>query len=283
MKPCRTVLLLILLSGSAIPGWSVAVSQPLELLRGTITTLARARDSIVQSQVEGAGRKTLAENGQPSSRHRYSREDVLLFVSYLDGRIYQSCRELYLLAGPGGLEGLPCPAGAGEPAGMSRYDPVPEASGQTSGEKVAGLEKELNQALGEFDEMLLKEQERIAAHAPRQRESGTMAGGATYESGQGQPGEQSGADGAAAGQDRPSGRQAPADSSASSEASARGGGAGNGQQQNRLPPTSGSTEISSDDDDIVARQLREAAEQESDPEIKAKLWEEYKKYKEGIK
>ena len=37
------------------------------------------------------------------------------------------------------------------------------------------------------------------------------------------------------------------------------------------------------DDDIVARQLREAAEQETDPEVKERLWEEYRKYKEGIR
>jgi hypothetical protein len=36
------------------------------------------------------------------------------------------------------------------------------------------------------------------------------------------------------------------------------------------------------DDDIVARQLREAAMSEQDPELKEKLWEEYKKYKKGI-
>ena len=36
------------------------------------------------------------------------------------------------------------------------------------------------------------------------------------------------------------------------------------------------------DDDIVARQLREAATSEQDPELKEKLWEEYKKYKTGI-
>jgi hypothetical protein len=35
----------------------------------------------------------------------------------------------------------------------------------------------------------------------------------------------------------------------------------------------------SDDDDIVARQLREAAERETDPEMREKLWEEYERYK----
>ena len=33
------------------------------------------------------------------------------------------------------------------------------------------------------------------------------------------------------------------------------------------------------DDDVVARQIREAAMRESDPELREKLWEEYRKYK----
>jgi hypothetical protein len=32
-------------------------------------------------------------------------------------------------------------------------------------------------------------------------------------------------------------------------------------------------------DDIVARQIREAAESETDPALREKLWEEYRKYK----
>jgi len=35
------------------------------------------------------------------------------------------------------------------------------------------------------------------------------------------------------------------------------------------------------DDDVVARQLREAAEKETDPELREKLWEEYRRYKAG--
>ena len=35
------------------------------------------------------------------------------------------------------------------------------------------------------------------------------------------------------------------------------------------------------DDDIVARQLREAAMKEEDPELREKLWDEYRAYKKG--
>ncbi|HNP37584.1 MAG TPA: hypothetical protein PKK10_17185, partial [Woeseiaceae bacterium] len=33
------------------------------------------------------------------------------------------------------------------------------------------------------------------------------------------------------------------------------------------------------DDDIIARQLREAAQSEDDPELRKRLWDEYRKYK----
>lgn len=35
------------------------------------------------------------------------------------------------------------------------------------------------------------------------------------------------------------------------------------------------------DDDVVARQLREAAMNETDPELREKLWDEYRRYKSG--
>lgn len=36
------------------------------------------------------------------------------------------------------------------------------------------------------------------------------------------------------------------------------------------------------DDDVVARQLREAAMAETDPELQEQLWEEYRRYKSGL-
>ena len=48
------------------------------------------------------------------------------------------------------------------------------------------------------------------------------------------------------------------------------------QQAATFPPP---TDIpSGDDDDVVARQLREAAMRESDPQLREKLWDEYRKY-----
>ena len=36
------------------------------------------------------------------------------------------------------------------------------------------------------------------------------------------------------------------------------------------------------DNDIVARRLRKAAEQETDPALRAKLWKEYKDFRRGM-
>ncbi len=40
--------------------------------------------------------------------------------------------------------------------------------------------------------------------------------------------------------------------------------------------------VNSKGDDVIARQLREAAMKEKDPELREKLWNEYRKYKSGI-
>jgi DNA transposition AAA+ family ATPase len=49
--------------------------------------------------------------------------------------------------------------------------------------------------------------------------------------------------------------------------------AGNGAIANEIPDGS--------DDDLVARRIRKAAEQETDPELKDKLWKEYVEYKKN--
>ena len=66
------------------------------------------------------------------------------------------------------------------------------------------------------------------------------------------------------------------------------GGVGGGGNQGGGP--SESTDILEDippdipasaDEDVLARQLREAAMNETDPELREKLWDEYRRYIEG--
>jgi hypothetical protein len=53
-----------------------------------------------------------------------------------------------------------------------------------------------------------------------------------------------------------------------------GGGSGNGATMPKI--------VAGSDNDIVARRLRKAAEQETDPALRAKLWKEYADYRQGI-
>ena len=64
-----------------------------------------------------------------------------------------------------------------------------------------------------------------------------------------------------------SGDQASSDQSGKGKGSGGGGGGGKERVVN--------------DDDIVAKRLRKAAEEETDPELKERLWKEYNDYKKS--
>ncbi len=176
----------------------------------------------------------------------------------------------------------PVPQGAGgaslqgqnkEPAAATAPAGTDKSGGRDGKPEVGELDRALNEALGEFDGKLLSEQERLAARLPRQRESsGTGAYGGPGAGGvEGSPG--TGRQGYGAAQGGPGeGYAGTGDSGSPGGGSVAVGG--------KAAPARGRTTIDSDDD-IVARQLREAAEKETDPELKEKLWQEYRKYKKG--
>lgn len=61
------------------------------------------------------------------------------------------------------------------------------------------------------------------------------------------------------------------------------GGANTGKPQSNQAPMPVPEGVGSgQDDDIVAKQLREAATAETDPKLRKKLWDEYKRYKSGL-
>lgn len=216
------------------------------------------------------------------------------FIVYLNTRIANYCRDLAEQGGAAALEGLTCPAGstmigAGDTP-VSAADNIYYTIGpgaaetKTQAEQTAELDGDFLADLGEFDEMLLKEEDKIAARVPSQRESSGQSGGAGGNgglSGAGETGEgevggageqgEGSEDGSAA-----DGQQGQSEQMAGTQSNAGAGDANidhsaYGAPGGKLPPP--------EDDDIVARQLREAAEKEPDPELKKKLFEEYWKYK----
>jgi len=260
-----------------------------EYLKDSIILLTRARDHAVEDY------RTAQEAGTLDA---VARHDYELFIEYLNTRILSYCSELGTASESTTLEGLPCPPALDTGTGVSVTPVLPSPESITTDEHLAELDASLTSALGRFDDMLLKEQEQLAAHVPRQQESGSSStesartgtgserqgGETTGEQGQGEQGTESGA---GEGQQGRAGEQSDSQyeqGTTSGEKRGQSGGGGDGKEMKTGRETSSREEaIDADDDDIVARQLREAAEKETDPEVKKKLWEEYRKYKEGTR
>ena len=160
---------------------------------------------------------------------------------------------------------------------------IDQAGEQTTDEQIASLDAELLSGMGEFDEMLLHEQERIRAATPMTDAGGGAGGGAGEGEGAG------GGAGGAAGESADGGAEGEDAGSATGGQdtgqgdSSYGAGAGTGVQRQAGKRGAPADIPDGSDDDVVARQLREAAEKETDPELKKKLWEEYRKYKQGLR
>lgn len=160
-------------------------------------------------------------------------------------------------------------------------------------DEVAALDRQLDSSLNDFDEMLLTEldliraessekmqdlSEQAAAAAERLREKGIDLDSATE--GEGQESDQ--AETAEADREKQEGPQSGKESGskeggddtemADRDHSMEGVEGSSNHPRNRHDPKN---------DDIVARQLREAAEKETDPELRAKLWKEYDQYKKN--
>jgi hypothetical protein len=163
----------------------------------------------------------------------------------------------------------------------------PAAAGTTAEERIQALDRELEITYEEHDAMLRGHQTRTRAEAAEiaAQQAGRDGGGdpdeEAFEQGglyEGLPGfgapppatqastdddDGDGGDGAVAG--------AKDDRGGTAAAATQGGVPGGATVPADIPDGR--------DDDIVARQLREAAQMEQDPELREKLWDEYRKYK----
>ncbi|MEA2079449.1 MAG: hypothetical protein U9P00_06245 [Pseudomonadota bacterium] len=205
--------------------------------------------------------------------------DYAEYVARLRERVSQDCLML-ARAGIRPPDELPCPASLSTGTKPVTID---RRSEQTRAERTATMDAELNAGLGEFDEMLLREQERVKAAAPRAQGSDGAGGGSGQGGGQGagdtgaeggQRGD-AGESGDVTGTGDPSARGAVGDQPPSGATGGGGTRTGARGQPAGIPDGS--------DDDLVARQMREAAEKETNPELKKRLWEEYRKYKQGTR
>ena len=152
------------------------------------------------------------------------------------------------------------------------------AQARTDEEKVAVLDKRLEEELRNYDQQLHEELEKTAAEKrARSAQGEALEQDAEHETGEGEP---------AQGHEQTTRQdehvvkiESQTSPSSTNQTTQDAEPAGRGRQikggKNNRPDDipSGS------DDDVVARQLREAAEKETDPELREKLWDEYRKYK----
>jgi hypothetical protein len=161
--------------------------------------------------------------------------------------------------------------GTGEGSSGQRADGSadPGMPARTAAERQADLDGKLDASLNSFDEKLRSEQQRTAS----ERDSGASARAddavvdatSSGERDQDDIRRDRSGDLQSDGLQKEAGEQGP-DSNRSS---------GGGADAKPIP--------SGVDDDIIARRLRRAAENETDPELREKLWDEYRDYKENTK
>ena len=140
---------------------------------------------------------------------------------------------------------------------------IGEVPGESAAERAERLERVFEQSMGDFDEVLLEEQQEVAS-VGRNTEgfgSGSGGGGGGVDLGE-QAGGGSGSSVAVV-NDAMAPRESPVAGMSQEEVRER--------TPEDVPMTA--------DDDIIARQLREAALAEEDPELRERLWDEYRKYK----
>ena len=147
------------LTVSVAPGSGAQPEEDLERLRSNVLALDRVQRNVGRRIAGGRTDGTLSLQ---------ERNELVLLIDYLQERNREYCRRIEQQSGPEAVADLPCPAG---------QKTLPEKKSRTLEEELAALDQSLAESLGAFDEMLLKEQERIAARQPRARESGSAGGG----------------------------------------------------------------------------------------------------------
>jgi len=187
------------------------------------------------------------------------------FVAGLKRKVIEGCEAVRLLGGDGAQHGVDCVKLENESkTGKGRaLDRIKRRL--TREERTALLNEKLKKLESDFDGMILDHQTRVNG-IPQHSQSNEGRDANGNANGNGNVG-------GAVGDSKSSSE--PVENEAVS-------GAGPGMEKQGAVPVFEPGDIGNgSDDDVVARQLREAAESETDPLLKEKLWDEYKKYKKS--
>lgn len=265
------------LAAAFVCGIGLSPAEAVERSAAANRSVSELREAVAELRREEKSYRAFRSSAKKDNTEL---EAYAAFIAALQLRVFEQCEIVRAQAGEEAVREFDCVAAA-------RDRPVlviaPPAAVQTDEEKHATLNARLNDIEGELDESLQKRQQEI-----RQKQAASTAGGGAGSSaasggrGPGRGGSTGAKDGAAgtAGQ--------PTDSTGQTEST---GGSTGAQRHPRSAaygrPTQTDAPVrqqaidGASDDDVVARQLREAAEKETDPVLKEKLWAEYKKYREA--
>jgi hypothetical protein len=196
------------------------------------------------------------------------------FVAELKRRVLEDCQAVRELGGERFLKEFDCklPKTPTAPAASLIVLPPPPEKIKTEAEEIQSLNDDLRKLEGELDIMTRKSSDK----ANQQRENlysggavapklGAETGSEVDKSGKGRLASQNRSEGVQARSRRPDPGAGPGD-----------------ERKGKTLVVRNDDSAGGSDDDVLARQLREAAEQESDPVLKKKLWTEYKKYKDSM-
>jgi hypothetical protein len=253
--------------------------------------LSRATETLRLSIDEWKREEAAYRAARASARiPRLEQETYATYVAGLRLRVLEQCEVVRGLGGEEAVAPFECVRTGPQEQRTRTADVVPPSAVLTDDEKKVEMQAHLDKLESEIDESLQKRQQEIRRTASASRGSQAPGGGAAGarggEGSRGSAGTTSTTSGTWSNPDaKPSGDDASGGDKASDRTATVGrapppsaAGPSEPPAAARQRPTEGGK-----DDDIVARQLREAAEKETDPVLKEKLWAEYRKYKEAIK
>ncbi len=217
--------------------------------------------------------RTLREQGITSDGDI---EEFASFVAELRRKMLESCHAFRQLGGDPESLGFDCTLPKEIPVSWQELPQDPKTL-QTEQEKLGALESAFSESLSDFDKTLQRKQDRLRS------QSGSSSSGG-YASNRGATGGGGNRSNSAGVGTIPSGSQGGS-GDAGTVLRPTEPGAGPGVEKRvtgQIPQSSVSGVGDGTDDGVVARQLREAAEGESDPVLRQKLWDEYRKYKASI-
>jgi hypothetical protein len=225
-----------------------------------------------------------AEFREVREQNQSSETDIQEFAAFVAGlkrQVIESCETVRQLGGDGNQHGVDCVKLTKESGEKPQEAPTLPERQETGEEKKNSLEEELETLIAEFDELMLEQQDTLKQQQAARQASGSGgdcqgASGGSEAAGTGESGEEAGT-----GEPGEAGTGEPGEGQMPPKAEP---GSGPGmEKQGKMPELEKGSVGDGSDDDVVARQLREAAEAETDPVLKAQLWEEYKKYKNSTR